>query len=528
MRYPWPRTTRSADRGSTPASRPSLDPPPKGMPLGVLLGLILALVVSVVLGLTTLPEQYREIAAERHDRATLLIQMMQPLAAELEALPSNVVLRDRLDEMLGNREGQGVAGLAIVLRDGAGRVVTASGATGAAIAPEDVIVGRIPLRLAAVPGGEATMEAWSRDDGFAAELKRRWRAWWIDLGVMSLAVVVAVMVAVHALVGRPLGRLVRGIERLKNGHGGRLEPGAGAWEIRWLAWRFQRLGGELEHTARQLVAAERRASDERETGALPLGDRTSGAVWAGAADPANLGRADERTRRDLEATISLLQRLGPDDVASREMAEEAWTRSAALAERIGDPGLKARIEDAALRILEPEAFADLDRRLSRLRRSRAAWIDTTIDRFQALLAMHNVELVEVQHRIKHTAGVWRKMRELQLTPEQVHDVFAFRLIVPDEASCYRALGVLHRGFDPVLFRFKDYIEHPKANGYRSLHTSVRDDDGNLFEVQIRTPAMHFQAEAGDAAHWLYRDERWSALERLGVRRRSWWRRLRPA
>lgn len=91
------------------------------------------------------------------------------------------------------------------------------------------------------------------------------------------------------------------------------------------------------------------------------------------------------------------------------------------------------------------------------------------------------------------------------------DFLAFRIIVADQDDCYLALNTVHRLFEPEPFRFKDYITAPKANGYRSLHTSVRDRDGLVFEVQIRSVEMHRTAEAGEAAHWRYHAERSPSL-----------------
>ena len=99
------------------------------------------------------------------------------------------------------------------------------------------------------------------------------------------------------------------------------------------------------------------------------------------------------------------------------------------------------------------------------------------------------------------------MQEKNLTFEEVHDLLAFRIIVPSQDDCYLALNTVHRLFDPEPFRFKDYIAEPKANGYQSLHTSVRDRDGLVFEVQIRTVEMHHAAENGSAAHWRYRSRK---------------------
>ncbi|MEL6198399.1 MAG: RelA/SpoT AH/RIS domain-containing protein, partial [Pseudomonadota bacterium] len=116
---------------------------------------------------------------------------------------------------------------------------------------------------------------------------------------------------------------------------------------------------------------------------------------------------------------------------------------------------------------------------------------------------------EVFGREKRPYSVWRKMEEKKIAFSQLSDIYAFRVICREEADCYRALGALHRHWRAVPGRFKDYISSPKANGYRSLHTTVSgpiDARGAMrIEVQIRTPEMHSVAETGVAAHWAYRD-----------------------
>ena len=91
--------------------------------------------------------------------------------------------------------------------------------------------------------------------------------------------------------------------------------------------------------------------------------------------------------------------------------------------------------------------------------------------------------------------------------EDIHDWLAYRIICPDRASCYTALGLVHGLFKPVPGKFKDYVSLPKENGYQSIHTSVLMTSGDIFEVQIRTEEMHLHAEAGIASHWTYKDGR---------------------
>ena len=111
----------------------------------------------------------------------------------------------------------------------------------------------------------------------------------------------------------------------------------------------------------------------------------------------------------------------------------------------------------------------------------------------------------VQGRPKHIYSIVKKMRGKSLGFAQVYDIRALRIIVPTLADCYQALAHVHSAFTPVVGEFDDYIAKPKANGYQSLHTVVRDSAGLPVEIQIRTPAMHAQAEHGVAAHWVYKE-----------------------
>jgi GTP pyrophosphokinase len=236
-------------------------------------------------------------------------------------------------------------------------------------------------------------------------------------------------------------------------------------------------------------------------------------------------------RQYLEDTCRLLETLDPHDASARDVAERVWTSAVVEAERLGDGDLKVRLEDRALRILEHQTFADLDATLQQMRRNRLQWARGVGDRLAETLRETGIRVHEIQHRVKHTAGVWRKMREAELEIDQVHDLFAFRIVVASEPDCYLALAAVHRCYAPEPFRFKDYIAFPKANGYRSLHTTVRDAEDRLFEVQIRTREMHESAESGGAAHWRYRTERWGSLDRLRPRApfyRRWFRSREPS
>jgi hypothetical protein len=463
---------------------------------------------------------------ERSMREARLAERLLELRDELTRVTRTVDISTAVERFRAEIEASARITTALELRDALGRRQAVSAPGGEFRPPEGALRATIEVTCPALESGSGKLAAWQSDDRLAHHRARLWREWTVELVLTSLAVVVVVELAVYVLVGRPLGRLVRGLRRLEHGHLGPIDPGPGGWEIRWLAWRFERLGRELADTARRLVAAERRALNATRSAveAHDTGLQPAGQVAIAATKSA--GRAPQTTlaRQYLQDTCRLLETLNPGEPVAREIAEEAWTEAVVEAERVGDAELKARLEDAALRILEHREFAELDAQLDDLRRRRLPWSQWIGDRLSELLSGADIGAFEIQHRVKHTAGVWRKMREAQIDVDQVHDLFAFRIIVSSEQECYMALAAVHRCFEPEPFRFKDYIQSSKANGYRSLHTTVRDADGRLFEVQIRTREMHESAENGRAAHWRYRTERWGSLASL--RFRPWWQRRR--
>ena len=124
--------------------------------------------------------------------------------------------------------------------------------------------------------------------------------------------------------------------------------------------------------------------------------------------------------------------------------------------------------------------------------------------FSYLLASRGMK-ASVYGRQKRPFSIWRKMQHKSISLEQLSDIFGYRIITPDEDSCYRALGVLHREFRYVPGRYKDYISTPKLNGYQSLHTTVIGPNNQRVEIQIRSEQMHEVAENGVAAHWVYKE-----------------------
>ena len=187
-----------------------------------------------------------------------------------------------------------------------------------------------------------------------------------------------------------------------------------------------------------------------------------------------------------------------------EMARESQQVFAPLANRLGIWQIKWEIEDLSFRFLEPEEYRRVAKLLDERRVEREAGIAAFRTQLVDMLAAAGIR-ADVQGRPKHIYSIWKKMRGKELDFEHVFDIRAVRVIVEDVAACYAVLGRVNERYRAVDGEFDDYIARPKANGYQSLHTVVKDDAGRAFEVQIRTREMHEHAEHGVAAHWAYKE-----------------------
>jgi GTP pyrophosphokinase len=195
--------------------------------------------------------------------------------------------------------------------------------------------------------------------------------------------------------------------------------------------------------------------------------------------------------------------------ASRNTCPEALAREsldvfAPLANRLGIWQIKWELEDLAFRVLQPGEYHRVAALIDGKRVQREAAVQRAREHLAAELAAAGLRC-EVQGRPKHLYSVWKKMQGKGLDLAHVFDLRALRVIVDDVAACYAALARVHECHAPVPGEFDDYIAKPKPNGYQSLHTVVRGDDGAPIEVQIRTRAMHEHAEHGVAAHWAYKE-----------------------
>ena len=186
------------------------------------------------------------------------------------------------------------------------------------------------------------------------------------------------------------------------------------------------------------------------------------------------------------------------------LAKESLQVFAPLANRLGIWDIKWELEDLSFRFLEPDVYKKIAKLLDEKRAERELNMHFLREQVQSQLALQKVNAV-VQGRPKHIYSIVKKMRGKSLDFSQVFDIRAMRVIVNNVADCYEALSWVHARYAPIASEFDDYIAKPKANGYQSLHTVVRDDQARPIEIQIRTQAMHAHAEHGVAAHWAYKE-----------------------
>jgi GTP pyrophosphokinase len=188
----------------------------------------------------------------------------------------------------------------------------------------------------------------------------------------------------------------------------------------------------------------------------------------------------------------------------RALARESMQVFAPLANRLGIWQIKWELEDLSFRFLTPDAYRSIAKSLDEKRLERERHIEQV--RLQLLSALHEAGLnAQVQGRPKHLYSIYKKMQGKNLPIDKVFDIRALRVIVDDVPACYAALSRVHELWQPLADEFSDYIARPKPNGYQSLHTVVRDEQGRTIEIQIRTQAMHDHAESGVAAHWAYKE-----------------------
>ncbi|QBQ53150.1 bifunctional GTP diphosphokinase/guanosine-3',5'-bis pyrophosphate 3'-pyrophosphohydrolase [Nitrosococcus wardiae] len=187
----------------------------------------------------------------------------------------------------------------------------------------------------------------------------------------------------------------------------------------------------------------------------------------------------------------------------RRIAHETLEIYAPIANRLGMNSIRTELQGLGFQALYPLRHRVLEAAVKRARGNRKEIVRGIQDSIAQRLAQEGLEGI-VEGREKSLYSLYVKMQDKHRSLSEVMDLYAFRIVVDSADTCYRALGIVHNLYKPVPGKFKDYIAIPKANGYQSLHTVLFGPYGVPIEVQIRTHDMDRVAEAGIAAHWLYK------------------------
>lgn len=193
------------------------------------------------------------------------------------------------------------------------------------------------------------------------------------------------------------------------------------------------------------------------------------------------------------------------------IARETLEIYAPLAHRLGIYNIKRELEDMSFKVLDPEMYYDIRRRVHKKLPESESVIKKGMEILTDRLREEGVS-AQISGRSKHYYSIFEKMKRKNLSLNQVYDLLALRVIVTTLSECYQVLGIVHTIWKPIPGQFDDYIANPKGNMYQSLHSTVVGPNGDPLEVQIRTKEMHRLAEYGIAAHWQYKEKKTSASE----------------
>ena len=189
----------------------------------------------------------------------------------------------------------------------------------------------------------------------------------------------------------------------------------------------------------------------------------------------------------------------------RQFAEDSMNIYAPLAHRLGIGAIKWEIEDLGFRYLYPEEYKTIAKGLRSKRLERDSYVNWIVGQLQTEIKKLGIDHFSIYGRSKHIHSIYNKMRRKQVALNEIYDATAVRILAETKEECYEVLSLVHALWTPIPKEFDDYISHPKGNGYQSLHTAVVGPKDRIFEVQIRTFAMHQLAEMGVAAHWKYKE-----------------------
>jgi len=209
---------------------------------------------------------------------------------------------------------------------------------------------------------------------------------------------------------------------------------------------------------------------------------------------------------NLSSRVTLMRNISKyKKEEQKRLAKESLEIVAPIAHHLGIYKLKSELEDLSLKVLKPDVYYDIVEKLNSTKKERDDLIYKMETGVKEILDNYDINY-EIKGRSKSIYSIYNKLDKGRKFND-IYDLFALRIMVKDEATCYLVLGLIHSKFKPIPKRFKDFIAMPKSNGYRSLHTTVFGVDNTLFEIQIRTFEMNEVAENGLAAHWSYKEHR---------------------
>ena len=188
-------------------------------------------------------------------------------------------------------------------------------------------------------------------------------------------------------------------------------------------------------------------------------------------------------------------------------AREVLEVYAPLCSRLGMGEIKGLLEDLAFPHVYPKEYKLVVELTQNQLEENKKYLEQLKPKVEMVLKENNIAATAVTARAKHLYGLWGKLQKYDFNLERIYDLAALRVIVPDIAACYEAMGILHKYWPPLANRVKDFIALAKPNGYQSLHTTVFGEEGRITEFQIRTAEMHQNAELGIAAHWGYKENK---------------------
>ena len=175
-----------------------------------------------------------------------------------------------------------------------------------------------------------------------------------------------------------------------------------------------------------------------------------------------------------------------------------------IAHRLGMNKIKSELEDLSLRYSKPDVYFSIVEKLNQSKLERNANVDLMMNSLIEILNEHGIKH-KIKGRAKSIYSIYKKL-DTGRRFSDIYDLLALRIFVDTDQDCYQTLGIIHSKYRPIPKRFKDYIAMPKENGYQSLHTTVFGENGQLYEIQIRTYAMDEVAENGVASHWSYKEK----------------------